>query len=109
MSFWEKMCFDAKSLYEAAGLAGYFFPMLLFVVLAIFSAKSWVGWVMFANGVFWQLLELIGTQKTAEPLFIDMKLCWVIYFALLIASAIIIEKRYRKANAVQQQNNKLPT
>lgn len=88
--------------YEVAVILGYFLPMLLFVVLAIISAKSWAGWLLLAIGSIVQLFSLTGLQKAADYRGTDMSLYWLIYIGLLIVAATIISKRFLKTKAIKE-------
>lgn len=88
---------------------GYFLILILFMVGAILLAKKKIGWVLYAVGAVLQLLSQIGNQKRANLLGVDdmnMPLMWVIYVALLVITAIIVAKRYKKAHALTNTEEK---
>ncbi len=80
-----------------AYIVGYFFVMLLFMALAILCAKRETSlapaWVLYAVGAIFQLISLIGTQKSIDvkrgysP---NMTTLWLVYIALLTIAAFII-------------------
>ena len=86
-------------LYDLMSCIGYFLIMIIFMIIAIVTAKSKGAWIWYAIGVVLQLLSLSGNQKTAVMNGTDTTMHWVIYFALLIITAILIVKRYNKVSA----------
>ena len=86
-------------LYDLMSCFGYFLIMIIFMVIAIVTAKGKGAWIWYAIGAILQLLSLSGNQKVATMNGTDTTMHWVVYFALLIITAILIVKRYNKANA----------
>lgn len=85
-------------LYQLMNYLGYFLIMIIFMVIAIMSAKSKAAWVWYVIGAVVQLLSLAGNQKVANVNGTNTTLHWIVYFGLLIISAILVVKRYNKAN-----------
>ena len=85
-------------LYQLASCLGYFLVMLIFMGIAIALAKSKASWVLYIIGAVIQFISLLGNQKTATISGTNMTLYWLVYFGLLVVPAIIIRKRYEKAN-----------
>ena len=83
-------------LYELFVYLGYFLIMTIFMIVAILTAKKKTAWIWYAIGAVVQLLSLSGNQITANINETDMTMYWIIYFCLLIATAIIIVARYNK-------------
>lgn len=86
-------------LYYLMNCIGYFLIMLIFMIIAIVTAKGKSAWVWYAIGAILQLLSLSGNQKVATMNGTDTTIHWIVYFALLIVTAILIVKRYNKASA----------
>lgn len=86
-------------LYQLMNCLGYFLIMIIFMVVAIVTAKSKAAWIWYAAGAVLQLVALIGNQIAANINGIDTTLRWIVYFGLLILTAILVVKRYNKANA----------
>ena len=87
-------------LFDLMYCLGYFLVMIIFMVVAIViaSAKSKAAWGCYVIGAVIQLLSLVGNQKIANVSGTNTTLHWVVYFGLLIISAILVVKRYNKAN-----------
>lgn len=75
---------------------GYFWFMLLFMIVAVMVAKTKGAWVVYAIGAVIQLMSLYGNQKTADLFGIDMTTPWVIYFLILLVTALVIVRRLKK-------------
>ena len=85
-------------LYDLVSCISYFLIMIIFMIIAIVTAKGKSGWIWYAIGAILQLLSLSGNQKVATMNGTDTTMHWIIYFALLIITAILIVKRYNKAS-----------
>ena len=83
-------------LYDLAYYFGYFFIMILCMVIAIITAKHKFSWGVYAVGAVVQLITLIGNQMNTYPYGRSMTASWIIYFILLAVSAMIIVDRYEK-------------
>ena len=86
-------------LYDLMSCIGYFSIMIIFMIIAILTAKGKRAWIWYAIGAILQLLSLLGHQKAAAMNGTDTTMHWIVYFALLIITAILIVKRYNKASA----------
>lgn len=86
-------------LYNLMSCIGYFLIMIIFMIIAIVTAKGKGAWIWYVIGAILQLFSLLGNQKMAAINGTDTTMHWVVYFALLIITAIIIVKRYNKASA----------
>ena len=86
-------------LYNLMSCIGYFLIMIVFMIIAIITAKGRGAWIWYAIGAILQLLSLSGNQKAAVMNGADATIHWIVYFALLIITAILIVKRYNKASA----------
>ncbi len=86
-------------LYDLISCIGYFLIMIIFMIIAIVTAKGKGAWIWYAIGAILQLLSLAGNQKVAAMNGTDITMHWIIYFALLIITAILIVKRYNKVSA----------
>ena len=84
-------------LYDLMSFIGYFLIMIIFMIIAIVTAKFKGAWIWYAIGAILQLLSLSGNQKVAAMNGTDTTMHWIVYFALLIITAILIVKRYNKA------------
>lgn len=76
----------------------YFFVLLLFMSIAIATAKRKSAWIWYAIGAVLQFLPLLGNQQIANRKGTNTTIDWVIYFTLLIIAAVLIIKRFDKAN-----------
>lgn len=85
-------------LYDLMSCIGYFSIMIIFMIIAIVTAKGKGAWIWYAIGAILQLLSLSGNQKVAAMNGTDTTVHWVVYFALLIITAILIVRRYNKAS-----------
>lgn len=85
-------------LYDLMSCIGYFLIMIIFMIIAIVTAKGKGAWVWYAIGAILQLLSLSGNQKAAAMNGTDTTMHWIAYFALLIITAILVVKRYHKAS-----------
>ncbi len=85
-------------LYQLMNCLGYFLVMIAFMIVAIVSAKSKAAWIWYVIGAVLQLLSLSGNQKIANINGTDTTLYWIVYFGLLIITAVLVVKRYSKAN-----------
>ena len=96
-------------LYELSTYIGYFLFMTIFMVVAIFTAKSKTAWIWYAIGAGVQLLGLLGNQTTANENGTDITGYWIVYIGLLLISAKIIDSRYKKASAMNTNQTPMPT
>ena len=83
--------------YYLARCIGYFLIMIIFMIIAIVTAKGKGAWIWYAVGAIFQVVPMLGNQKAA--------MYWIVYFALLIITAILIVKRYNKASASSASSN----
>jgi predicted secreted protein len=83
-------------LYGLFSYIGYFFIMIACMVGAIITAKYKFSWAIYSAGAVLQLVALIGNQMNANIYGDSMVLYWIIYFALLIVSAVTIVDRHEK-------------
>lgn len=84
--------------YDLMSYIGYFLIMIVFMIVAIVTAKGKSAWIWYAIGAILQLLSLFGNQKAAAANGTDVTMYWIIYFVLLVITAILIVTRYSKAN-----------
>jgi len=63
---------------------------------AIATAGSKAAWIVYAIGAILQFLSLSGNQEIANITGVNTTLDWIIYFVLLIITALLIIKRYNK-------------
>ena len=75
------------------------------MIIAIVTAKGKGAWIWYAVGAIFQLVPLLGNQKAAAMNGTDTTMHWIVYFALLIITAILIVKRYNKASASSASSN----
>ena len=80
-------------IYELFYYLGYFWFMLLFMIVAIIVARTKGAWAFYAIGAVIQLMSLYGKQKTADLLGIDMTTPWIIYFLILLVTALVIVRK----------------
>ncbi|MBQ7125231.1 MAG: hypothetical protein IJO00_02595 [Clostridia bacterium] len=92
-------------LYDLMSCIGYFLIMIIFMVIAIVTAKGKGAWIWYAIGAILQLLSLSGNQKVAAVNGTDTTMHWIVYFALLIITAVIVVKRYNKTSASSDKDN----
>ena len=92
-------------LYDLMSCIGYFLIMIIFMIVAIVTAKGKGAWIWYAIGAILQLLSLSGNQKVAAVNGTDTTMHWVVYFALLIITAVIVVKRYNKASTSSDKDN----
>lgn len=85
--------------YDLIGLIAYFAIMICFMIIAISTAKSNGSWIAYAIGAIFQFPSLLGNQKHAAISGVNITVYWIIYFALLIVTAILMDKRRKKASA----------
>ena len=83
-------------LYDLMKFITYFLIMIIFMVIAIITAKGKTAWVWYVIGAIFQLLSLLGNQKMAVIRGNDMVLYWIFYVVLLVITAIFIDKRRNK-------------
>ena len=92
-------------LYDLFSYIGYFFIMIAFMVCAIITAKYKFSWAIYAAGAAIQLVALIGNQTNASLYGNSMVLYWIIYFALLIVSAVTIVDQQQKEIRNQREQH----
>ena len=82
------------------GYFGYYFIMLVFMILGIiFAKRRALGWILYAIGGGLQLLSLIGsTAKLARYGFGTSYLMprWIGFVVILLVSGVIITVRHDK-------------
>ncbi len=74
-------------LYDLIYSISYFLFMIIFMVVAVLTAKRKGTWIWYSIGAILQLLALLGGS--------DAGLYWIIYFGLLIVTAMLIVRRKR--------------
>lgn len=84
-------------MFSAAHLFGYFLFMIVFMVIAIITAKRKISWVFYAAGAIWQYFSLSGLQREAVYTGTDTTLYWITYGVLLILAAVLIILKKKKA------------
>lgn len=86
----------------------YFFVLIMFLIAACFCAKKRTCWLYYMIGAIIQFLVLQGNEKTIELSNSSktMHVEWVIYFALLVISAVVILiiKRKNEKNTQKSEN-----
>ncbi len=82
----------------------YFFIMILFMLTAVIGAKSKLAWILYAIGAVLQWLSLNGNQKVANMNGTDMTIDWLVYFGLLLVTAILMIIRYKKSYALNEKD-----
>lgn len=87
-------------------LIGYFFIMIIFMLIAIVTAKSMTCWLWYVIGAVLQLFSLLGNQKTANINGTDTTLYWLVYIGLLIVTAVFIIKRNNKTSSSSDTDEK---
>lgn len=92
-------------LYDMMVCIMYFSIMIIFMVIAVATARNKGAWIWYAIGAILQLLSLSGNQKVAVMHGTDTTMDWLVYFTLLIITAILIVKRYNKANISNNTND----
>jgi len=94
-------------IYSVAYYIGYFWVLIIALLLSIILAKRLYAWIPYAIGAIMTYLSISGNEKSFEFLGItglyDDE--WTIYFYLLVISAIIIILRYANAKKATQNNN----
>ena len=85
-------------LYDLMKVIGYFLIMIIFMVIAIITAKGKTVWIWYVIGAILQLLSLLGNQKNSVMRDTDITIYWIIYVALLVITAILINKRRDKSS-----------
>ena len=94
---------------ELAYYFGYFLFMIIFMLVAISKAKSKRAWIWYAIGAFVQLIPMYGNQVEANMNGVDETLDWIVYFGLLIITAIVVNARYKKTIASNnEKQDELP-
>lgn len=96
-------------MYELFGFIGYFFYLLVFLAVAIIFAKKLHAWIWYSIGAIITFLNLIRNQILLDNDGFDNSIAinnpstyWMIYFVLLMISAVIIYTRY----SISQENSK---
>jgi len=85
-----------RFLYVLGLILGYFFLMIIFMIVALVIAKRKLAWVSYAMAAIIQLMALLGNQKSG----MDVTMYWFIYVIILIITAVIIILRQRKISNV---------
>ncbi len=98
-------------IYAFFNYVGYFFILIIFLIIAIILSKKLYSWVFYIIGATITLLSLLGSQKSyndyfGESLTEDI-MCpyWTIYIILLGVSAVIMIFRYSKTREKSQKND----
>ena len=91
-------------LYNLLSCIGYFLIMLIFMILALTSAKPQFAWVWYIIGGISQFISLLGNQNVIQ----NITWYWVIYFAILIVVAALIINR-SNSSPVKEKENKNET
>ena len=91
-------------LFEITTYIGYFLFMIIFMSIAIATAKSKAAWIWYVIGAGIQLLALLGNQKTANVNGTETSGDWIFYVVLLFITAVIIDRRYKKAITSSNEN-----
>lgn len=89
-------------LYDFGVLLGFFMIMILFSIVAIVRGKNEGAWVWYIIGATIQLISLLGIQKTAHIYGTNTTGYWIVFFFLLITTAIIVRVRYSIALEEQE-------
>ena len=84
-------------MFSAAQLFGYFLFMIVFMVIAIITAKRKISWVLYAIGVIWQYFSWSGLQREAADTGTDTIPYWITYGVLLVLAAVLIILKKKKA------------
>ncbi len=84
--------------YDLAESLGFALVMIVFMIVSIISAKTKKAWIFYSIGAVLQLVSLSGNEELAKVNGADTTLDWIIYFALLIITAVLVIKRYNKHN-----------
>lgn len=93
-------------LYDLMSYIGYFLIMIIFMIIAIVTAKGKGAWIWYAIGAVLQLLSLFGNQKAAAANGTDATMHWIIYFVLLAVTAILIVTRYSQVDTSNNTGEK---
>lgn len=83
-------------LYDLLSFLSYFLIMIIFMVIAIATAKKPYAWIWYVVGAIIQLMSLLGNQKFADVNGTNTSLHWGVYGVLLIITAIAIVMRNKK-------------
>ncbi len=92
-------------LYNLLSCIGYFLIMLIFMILALTSAKPQFAWVWYIIGGISQFISLLGNQNVIQ----NITWYWVIYFAILIVVAALIINRGNRGNSKPQKEESSDT
>lgn len=90
-------------IYEMFGYIGYFWILIVFLILAIILAKKLYSWIFYLLGAGITFLSLYGNQKSyiayyGEYLSKDyIRPYWITYIVLLALGAFLMISRYWKA------------
>lgn len=81
---------------------GYFFVMLVFMILGIIFAKRPVlGWILYIIGGVLQLISLIGNARRLAYYGLgasNMGSYWVVYIVIMVICGVVIMTRHSKAD-----------
>ena len=77
-------------LFDLIYTLGYFFIMILFMGCAIALRRSNIAWIFYFIGAALQLMAILGNQREAYVLTGGIIVSWMIYFLLLMVTAINI-------------------
>ena len=84
------------SLYDFFGYIGYFFYLIVFLIIAIIFAKKLHAWIWYSIGAILALVSLVSQHISCYKNYgsytarYQMTPYWSIYAALLLISALII-------------------
>ena len=86
--------------YDLAESLGFSLVMIIFMIIATAFAKlsSKKAWIFYSIGAVLQLVSLSGNEELAKANGADTTLDWIVYFVLLLITAVIVIKRYNKHN-----------
>ncbi len=95
--------------YDIIFFTSYFFVLIIFLTIAIIFAKKIHAWIWYSIGAIITFFSLIGNHKLLDNDGFDNSIAinnpstyWMIYFVLLMISAVIIYTRY----SMSQENSK---
>ena len=89
-------------LYDLLHYIGYFLIMIIFMVIAIITAKGKTAWIWYGIGAAFQFLGQAGNHKVASLYAKDTTLDWIIYVVILVVSAILIDKRHKNSGITRK-------
>lgn len=84
------------SAYLIGSLVGFFWFMIIFLVLAVVFAKSFARWILYGIGSGFTFLSLLGRQRSVSFFGGNIDNLWAIYIILLAVGAFLIVYRRNK-------------